>query len=71
MTTRPPGRGQGLAGPPCPQRQHAPQAAPGGGPPYQRMCILCGRVTARSDTDLMPWCGGVLDYVHSPIGGAT
>jgi hypothetical protein len=55
---RPEGRGRGLDGPACPERAELPQSAPTGGPPYHRMCIRCGRVTARSDVELVAWCGG-------------
>lgn len=60
VVRRPPGRGQGLSGPECPERSRLVQANPGGGPPFQRMCLRCGRVTARSDGDGLPWCGGGL-----------
>jgi hypothetical protein len=51
---RPAGRGRGLEGAPCPE--HDPRRR---GPLRYRMCILCGRVTNRADTDTKPWCGGV------------
>ena len=60
VVRRPAGRGDGLRGAQCPERDRLIQVAPAGGPPFQRMCIRCGRVTARSDGDTMPWCGGGL-----------
>lgn len=57
---RPAVRGQGLTGPECAERRLLLQHPPGGGPPYSRMCVRCGRITARADGDEMPWCGGLL-----------
>jgi hypothetical protein len=56
MTGRPPGRGRGLDGPACPEREHLDQGY--NPPPRQAMCVRCGRVTSRRDTDSLPWCGG-------------
>lgn len=54
---RPPGRGSGLDGPVCLERQDLEQ----GNPPGligQKLCVRCGRVTARVDDDGVAWCGG-------------
>lgn len=56
---RPAGRGHGVDGPACPERELLDQGYLLD-PPQQAMCIRCGRVTARRDTDNMPWCGGEL-----------
>ena len=56
-TMRPPGRGHGLDGPPCPDRRYMPQTTD---TPMTAMCIHCGRLTARRDTDNAAWCGGLL-----------
>jgi hypothetical protein len=56
LVQRPAGRGRGLDGPACPERLHLDQSCVLG--PRQSMCIRCGRVTARKDTDGKPWCGG-------------
>ncbi len=55
---RPAGRGQGLTGSECPERRLLVQLQEGS--PRVRMCIRCGRVTARDDGDDLPWCGGLL-----------
>ncbi len=60
VVRRPAGRGEGGSGPPCPERNRQPQFTPGGGAPYSRLCIRCGKITCRSDGDLLPWCGGGL-----------
>ncbi len=54
---RPAGHGAGLEGPVCPQRAQ-PQFPTVDGPVRYRMCIRCGRVTARVDADGVGWCGG-------------
>ncbi len=66
-TRRPPGRGRGLDGPPCPERNDLDQGYHLR-PPAQAMCVRCGRVTARRDTDGLAWCGGQLPDTS---GGTT
>jgi len=56
---RPPGRGQGLNGSECSERRLLVQFQPDGAPRV-RMCMRCGRITARDDGDGTPWCGGLL-----------
>lgn len=51
-------KSDGWAGPECVERSSLPQSTPAGSRPCQRMCVWCGRVTARRDFDGMPWCGG-------------
>lgn len=49
--------GQGLSGPPCQSRGLLDRD----NPPdliVQKMCVYCGRVTARVGDDGLPWCGG-------------
>ncbi len=69
MTTprRPAGHGAGLEGPVCPQRVQ-PQFPTCDGPVRYRMCIRCGRVTARLDTDGVGWCGGEMPEQYLPAG---
>jgi hypothetical protein len=55
--------------PPCRERYALNQSTPAGMLPCQKLCILCGRVTARRDHDDMPWCGGELPTV--PIGATA
>jgi hypothetical protein len=51
-----PGRHRhGLMDPPCRERDHLPQLVEGN--PFHRMCVVCGRITAREDVDGLPWCG--------------
>lgn len=57
MPDRPPGRGHGLEGPPCRERADLDQGY-NLLPSRHALCVRCGRVTARRDTDTMPWCGG-------------
>jgi len=64
---RPPGRGLGLRGPACRERDELDQRG-GLRPPRQAMCVSCGRVTPRRDTDRMPWCGGELRPQSGPAG---
>ncbi len=54
---RPAGRGGGLDGPPCPERDQFDQGYHATSP-GQAMCVRCGRVTYRRDHDGMHWCGG-------------
>lgn len=54
---RPPGHGTGLDGPACPERVQ-PQFPTCDGPVRTRMCVRCGRITARLDGDGVGWCGG-------------
>lgn len=54
---RPPGRGKGLDGPACEERLTLDQGYTVH-PPSQAMCVRCGRVTHRRDTDGLAWCGG-------------
>jgi len=42
----------------CPERAGLDQSTPWGLPPSQKMCVRCGRVTARRDAASLPWCGG-------------
>lgn len=57
MNRRPPGRGRGLEGPACEERQTLDQGYTAS-PPAQAMCVRCGRVTHRRDADRLAWCGG-------------
>lgn len=41
-------------GPGCPQRQELRQS----GTAFVKLCVVCGKITPRVDTDGMPWCGG-------------
>lgn len=63
---RPPGHGRGLDGPPCPERAVGVQVPVVDGPVRQRMCICCGRVTARLDGDGLAWCGGTMPERYQP-----
>lgn len=63
---RPAGRGQGLTGSECPERRLLAQIQPEG-PPRVRMCVRCGRITARDDGDGMPWCGGLLPVERQQV----
>jgi hypothetical protein len=54
--TRPPPNRHGVLDPACPERGRLPQLADGD--PHHRMCVVCGRITARQDSDGLPWCGG-------------
>jgi len=46
-------------GNPCPERAGLDQSTPAGMRPAQKCCIRCGRVTARRDSEGLPWCGGL------------
>ncbi|MGI5245074.1 hypothetical protein [Dactylosporangium sp. CA-139066] len=59
---RPAGHGHGLDGPVCSERSR-PQC-PDQGDYRVRMCVRCGRITARIDTDGAAWCGGTLAGVQ-------
>lgn len=48
----------GQASPPCPQRADLDQDTPAGMRPCQKLCVACGRVTARRAVNGNPWCGG-------------
>lgn len=52
--------------PQCRERYALNQATPAGMTPSSKLCLRCGRVTARRDADGWPWCGGEL-----PTIGAT
>jgi hypothetical protein len=56
---RPHGHGLGLDGPTCPERVRA--QFPHTGDYRTRLCVRCGRITARLDRDGAGWCGGVLE----------
>lgn len=60
---RPDGRGAGLDGPACAERADLGQTPDG---LRVRMCIRCGRITARLDTDGVGWCGGNIPDEVSP-----
>ena len=52
---------------PCRERYALNQSTPAGMLPCQRLCIRCGRVTARRDQNGMPWCGGELPTAQSTL----
>jgi hypothetical protein len=60
---RPAGHGAGLDGPVCPER--AQPQFPDDGDFRIRMCVRCGRITARLDADGVGWCGGDLPAVQA------
>ncbi|MER7280364.1 hypothetical protein ABT369_38605 [Dactylosporangium sp. NPDC000244] len=66
---RPPGHGQGLDAPPCAER--AQPQFPDSGDYRVRMCVRCGRITARLDLDGVAWCGGILTEQSKPIRHLT
>lgn len=51
------------AGLPCPEREGLDHDTPAGMRPSQKMCIRCGRVTARRGQNGYAWCGGQLPEV--------
>jgi hypothetical protein len=53
-------RWRGLEGPPCAARRSLDQAP---GLAVRKMCVRCGRVTARVAHDGLPWCGG--DWINA------
>lgn len=49
---------------PCPERGLLDQTPPAGMRPCQKLCIRCGRVTARFDDQGLPRCDGIH---HGPV----
>ena len=53
---------------PCKERFALSQSTPPGLLPCQKLCVRCGRVTARRDQQNMPWCGGSLPAAPDDSG---